>query len=65
MVTASKPKLKNGVYYFKDARGQEQAITAGRVTEMEPASMAHQEMRAAKPHPARAHKRHWYLLWLA
>jgi hypothetical protein len=30
----SKPKLVNGFYYFKDAKGQEQAIFAGRIREV-------------------------------
>jgi hypothetical protein len=35
-----KPVLKGGSYYFKDARGEEAAVAAGRVTRIEPASSA-------------------------
>jgi hypothetical protein len=48
IITASKPKLKDGVYHFKDARGQDQAISSARVVEMEPASMARQETKSAR-----------------
>ena len=65
IVTANKPKLKDGAYYFKDARGQEHAVAAARVTEMEPASMARQEMKAAAARQSSPKKRHWYFLWLA
>ncbi len=63
--TASKPKLKEGVYYFKDAKGQEQAVPAARVREIAPASVAERE---GKPKPIQSEpekKRKWYFLWLA
>lgn len=34
-----KPHLKGGYYHFKDARGRESVIAAGRITEIAPASM--------------------------
>jgi uncharacterized protein YcfL len=42
-VTSSKPRLKGGSYYFKDASGQEQSISQGRVREIAPASRASAE----------------------
>jgi hypothetical protein len=65
MTTTSKPTLKEGVYYFKDAKGVEHAVAAGRVREITPASEAQQE---DKPKPMKSDpmkKRKWYLLWLA
>ena len=64
ITTPTKPQLKEGVYYFKHARGEEHFVPASRVREVAPASMA---AREAKPHsaPGAPHKkRHWYLLWL-
>jgi hypothetical protein len=65
IVTASKPKLKDGVYEFKDARGEEHLVPAGRVREVAPASVAQREDRPkpmkVEPPPT---KKHWYLLWL-
>ena len=59
--TPSKPKLKGSAYYFKDAHGNQQSIPAGRVTEIEPASMAREE---AQEHqfkaPTTTKKKHWY-----
>jgi hypothetical protein len=43
VTTASKPKFKDGAYYYKNALGQEQTVPAGRVSEIEPASMAEKE----------------------
>ncbi len=67
IVTANKPKLKDGIYRFKDAQGQEQAISRARVVEMEPASMARQQRKAVAPQRPQQPKqpRHWYFLWLA
>ena len=65
VTTASKPKLKEGTYYFKDAKGEEHAVAATRVREVAPASVAKQEgkTRPLKSDPPK--KRKWYLLWLA
>ncbi len=59
--TSSKPKLKGNAYYFKDARGQERSVSAGRVREIQPASMAAEEAKESqfKP-PTATRKRHWY-----
>jgi hypothetical protein len=66
ITTANKPTLKEGVYYFKDAKGEEHAVAAARVREVAPASVAQQE---DKPRPMKSEptkmKRKWYLLWLA
>lgn len=65
ITTASKPKLKEDTYQFKDARGQEHFMPAGRVREITPASMSKEEN---KPHAVKEglpKKRKWYLLWLA
>jgi hypothetical protein len=35
-----KPRLENGSYYFTDARGEKTSISAGRVSQIEPASEA-------------------------
>jgi len=64
ITTASKPKLKEGVYYFKDAKGEDHAIASTRVRLVAPASMAEREN---KPPPVKGEsqkKRKWYLLWL-
>jgi hypothetical protein len=64
VTTASKPKLKGNVYYYKDAKGQQVAVPAGRVLEVEPVSMAKEEQKPFEPaKPPK--KRHWYFLWLA
>lgn len=49
VMTASKPKLKNGYYYYKDARGKENSIAQSRVIEMMPTSMAKKEKGPFKP----------------
>jgi hypothetical protein len=43
ITTPSKPKLKNGVYYYKDVNGQVIPIPAGRVREVAPESMVKEE----------------------
>ncbi len=53
VTTASKPKLKNGYYCFKDGLGQENRVPAGRVREIEPASMAREESGRFKPTPSK------------
>ena len=65
ITTASKPRLKEGAYYFKDAKGEEQIVPATSVRELAPASMA---ARENKPQPMKVEKdkkRKWYFLWLA
>jgi hypothetical protein len=65
VTTASKPKLSEGTYSFKDAKGEEQFVAAGRVREIAPASVAAKEK---KPKPMKSEppkKKKWYLLWLA
>jgi hypothetical protein len=52
ITAASKPKYKEGAYYFKNAYGQEQSIPSGRVTEIEPASMAEKEKSPFIPRTA-------------
>ena len=37
--TLGKPKLQNGTYTFKDAKGQPGAVYAGRVKEVTPSNM--------------------------
>ena len=65
ITTASKPKLKEGTYSFKDAKGEEHFVGAGRVREVAPVSVAARE-RKAKPFKSESpKKRKWYFLWLA
>ncbi len=65
ITTATKPKLKEGIYYFNDAKGEQHAVAAARVREVAPASVAKKENtpKPAKSEPAK--KRKWYYLWLA
>ncbi len=49
VTTASKPKLKDGAYVYKDALGREVSIPAGSVRMIEPASMAKEEQGTFKP----------------
>ena len=63
ITTPGKPKLKGSSYEFKDAKGEVHYISAGRVTEVEPASMAQEEEQALKPKMPRG-PRHWYYFWL-
>jgi hypothetical protein len=65
ITTATKPRLKDGVYHFKDAKGEEQLVPAASVRELAPASVA---ARENKPRPMKVEqekKRKWYFLWLA
>ncbi len=48
-----KPKLEQGVYKFKDVTGQEQSVSAGRVREIAPASMAGNERTRFNPSTSR------------
>jgi len=43
VTTKGKPKLQDGIYVFKDFRGQPGQVPAGRVREIAPASMAKEE----------------------
>jgi uncharacterized protein YcfL len=63
ITTASKPKLKENIYTFKDAKGEKRFIAAGRVREIEPASMTAQENKPKRVKVQHKHK--WYFLWLA
>jgi hypothetical protein len=48
IVTANKPKLKNGMYVYKDAKGNEHSISQGRIAEIEPLSMADDKPKKRK-----------------
>jgi hypothetical protein len=65
ITTATKPKLRDQVYYFKDAKGQEQAVPKFRVRELAPAPMAAREDKPQHVQVQQKKKRKWYLLWLA
>ena len=65
ITTASKPQLKEGTYSFRDAKGEEQFVAAGRVREVAPASVAAKEKKAKPFKSEPPKKRKWYLLWLA
>ena len=43
ITTSGKPRLENGVYYFKDAQGHPGKMPAGRVRELAPASLVKDE----------------------
>ena len=64
IVTPGKPRLKDGVYYFKDAKGEEQSVLAARVREVAPASMAEVENKSQPVKMKSDQKRKWYFLWL-
>ena len=59
--TPSKPRLAHGNYYYKDALGRENTISAGRVVEVEPASIASEEAKQNQFVPQKPH--HWYQFW--
>jgi len=59
-----KPKLEHGSYHYKDSQGKDYYLPAGRVIEIEPASMAKDEQKQFTP-PKYYKKRHWYFLWIA
>ena len=66
ITAAGKPELKDGVFHFKDAKGEEHFVPASRVRELEPASLAEKEDRKPQPQKvAPVKKKKWYLLWLA
>jgi len=65
ITTSSKPRLKEGVYQFKDAKGEVHFVPVARVREVAPASVVSRE---DKPQPIQGgvpKKHRWYLLWLA
>ncbi len=64
ITTPARPRLKDGVYYFKDANGQEHSVLAARVREVAPASMAKAEDKSQPVKMKSDKKRKWYLLWL-
>ena len=37
--TLGKPRLQDGTYFFKDAKGQPRSVPAGRVKEVSPSNM--------------------------
>src|SRR5262245_38821260 len=45
----NKPKLKNGMYVFKDASGRENSISSGRVREISAASLSAGKSKGFKP----------------
>ena len=60
--TPSKPKLEGSYYRYKDAKGQVYYIPQSRVLEIQPASMAEEELKSKSysyPEP----KRHWWQFW--
>jgi hypothetical protein len=48
IITANKPKLKNGMYVYKDAKGGEHTVSQGRISEIEPVSMASEDQKSKK-----------------
>jgi hypothetical protein len=64
LTTPYKPRLKEGFYCFKDAKGGEHFVPSGRVREIAPASMVEQENKPSKVQGGPPKKRKWYLLWL-
>jgi hypothetical protein len=64
ITTATKPKLKEGIYHFKDAKGEEHFVPASRVRELAPAAVAQRENKPQSLKADPQKKRKWYLLWL-
>jgi hypothetical protein len=60
VTTIGKPKLKDNLYYCKNAKGEEFTIPRGRVVEIEPASFAEEEEKENTFKPASQSKKHWY-----
>ena len=51
MTTTTKPRLKGSRYVFKDGRGKEISVPAGRVREIAPSSMSKEERPAFNAQP--------------
>ena len=61
ILTASKPKLKDGAFHYKDANGADHQISQGRVIEIVPASMAKQQETKVKVEQPKSS--HWWKFW--
>jgi hypothetical protein len=64
ITTASKPHFRDGAYWFKDAKGEEQWVMAASVSEIAPASVAKAKSKSQATKIKSDKKRKWYLLWL-
>ena len=64
ITTATKPRLKEGVYHFKDAKGEEHFVSQARVREVAPASVVKRDDKPQSVKDGMPKKRKWYLLWL-
>jgi hypothetical protein len=51
IVTASKPKYKNGAYHYRDGSGTELSIPQGRVVEIAPSSKANSKQNQFRTGP--------------
>jgi hypothetical protein len=51
--TTSKPRLKGGVYVFKDGMGRDSTVSAGAIREIAPASMVNEEKSPFIPQRAK------------
>ena len=49
VITASKPRLKDGFYYYKDGAGRRSYESQSRVLEIEPVTMARREKSPFTP----------------
>ena len=66
ITSEGKPRREGGAYVFKDAKGEEHLVPAGRVREIEPTSMSREEKKPKSgPSLPSPRKRKWYFLWLA
>jgi hypothetical protein len=61
VTSTSKPRLKGGYYYYKDAQGRQIPVPQGRVMQIEPASMAATENKFTVPKATSKH--HWWQFW--
>jgi hypothetical protein len=53
VTASSKPKLKNGAYFYKDGSGRESSISAGRVREISPESLTKEEKQRFMAPPSK------------